>query len=112
MFPEIAVGLLAVNFIAFVTYAWDKDSARIGERRVSEGTLLFLALIGGSIGAVIAQQWLRHKTRKEPFRTILLSIFMMQMIVVATVSYAPARNLVVAALHTGSTILTDLRHGR
>ena len=40
-------------------------------RRVPERTLLNLALIGGAPGAVAAQQMLRHKTRKEPFRTQL-----------------------------------------
>jgi uncharacterized membrane protein YsdA (DUF1294 family) len=30
-----------------------------------------MALIGGALGAVAAQQMLRHKTRKEPFRTRL-----------------------------------------
>jgi uncharacterized membrane protein YsdA (DUF1294 family) len=33
--------------------------------------LLTLATIGGVFGAIYAQQSLRHKTRKEPFRTQL-----------------------------------------
>ncbi|MDQ0323256.1 uncharacterized membrane protein YsdA (DUF1294 family) [Pararhizobium capsulatum DSM 1112] len=39
-----------------------------------ESTLLWLAIAGGSLGALTAQQVLRHKTRKEPFRSILMTI--------------------------------------
>jgi uncharacterized membrane protein YsdA (DUF1294 family) len=47
---------------------------------VSEGTLLLFALIGGSVGAIAGQQVMRHKTRKEPFRTMLYSIAMFQVV--------------------------------
>jgi uncharacterized membrane protein YsdA (DUF1294 family) len=33
-----------------------------------------LALIGGTPGAIAAQQLVRHKTRKEPFRSLLWGI--------------------------------------
>jgi uncharacterized membrane protein YsdA (DUF1294 family) len=48
--------------------------------RISEASLLFVALIGGSVGAIIAQQTLRHKTRKEPFRSVLWGISVVQVI--------------------------------
>jgi len=46
-----------------------RRSAGVGERRKS--TLLMLAILGGTSGAIAGQQVLRHKTRKEPFRTKL-----------------------------------------
>ena len=49
----------------------DKRFATLGGHRISERTLLTLAAIGGSLGAIAAQQAFRHKTRKEPFRTLL-----------------------------------------
>lgn len=63
--------LALVNLTAFASFGWDKRCAISGDRRIPEKTLLGLALIGGAFGAVAAQQTFRHKTRKEPFRTLL-----------------------------------------
>ena len=54
----------------FALFWFDKVQARNGDWRVRERTLLLAALAGG-IGAWFAQHLLRHKTRKEPFRTWL-----------------------------------------
>ena len=62
------------NVAVFFVYWWDKRAAVEGRWRVRESTLLLLAFIGGSFGAILAQRLLRHKTRKEPFRTILALI--------------------------------------
>jgi uncharacterized membrane protein YsdA (DUF1294 family) len=59
-------------------FYYDKHAAQERLWRVSEGTLLLIALIGGSVGAIIGQQVMRHKTRKEPFRTMLYSIPVLQ----------------------------------
>lgn len=63
--------LAAINLVAFAAMGWDKRLAERGDRRISERDLLTLAAIGGSLGAIAAQQAFRHKTRKEPFRTLL-----------------------------------------
>jgi uncharacterized membrane protein YsdA (DUF1294 family) len=70
----IAVLLIVVNLTAFVLFYYDKHAAQDRLWRVSEGTLLLVALIGGSVGAIVGQQVMRHKTRKEPFRTMLYTI--------------------------------------
>jgi uncharacterized membrane protein YsdA (DUF1294 family) len=74
MFAGVVCYLLAMNLWAFAAFWADKRAARLGEWRTPERTLLMLALIGGTSGAIAAQQLLRHKTRKEPFRSILWSI--------------------------------------
>ncbi len=74
MSPGILAYLAAINLIAFLTFGADKRSAAAEARRVPERTLLGLAAIGGSLGAIAGQQVFRHKTRKEPFRTLLWSI--------------------------------------
>ena len=71
---QLAALLLAYNLFVFATYFVDKRAARLGHRRVSERTLLMLALFAGSPGAITAQRLLRHKTQKEPFRTLLMGI--------------------------------------
>lgn len=65
---------LLLNLVVFLIYWWDKQAAIEGGWRVRESTLLTLAFFGGSLGAITAQRVLRHKTRKEPFRTFLALI--------------------------------------
>jgi uncharacterized membrane protein YsdA (DUF1294 family) len=48
-----------------------------------EGTLLILAFFGGSLGAASAQRMLRHKTQKEPFRSLLKGIVVFHVLLVA-----------------------------
>jgi uncharacterized membrane protein YsdA (DUF1294 family) len=66
--------LLGVNLWAFVAFWADKRASVLGLRRTPERALLALALIGGTPGAIAAQQLVRHKTRKEPFRSLLWGI--------------------------------------
>ncbi len=64
--------LLGINVIAFLAFGWDKrQSTQPGASRIAERTLLTLALCGGALGALIGQQAFRHKTKKQPFRTLL-----------------------------------------
>ena len=64
----VAAVYVAASVVAFIAYALDKSAARRGGRRVPETTLLVLGLAGGWPGALVAQQVLRHKTRKLSFR--------------------------------------------
>ena len=68
--PAVALAYLLVSSTCFAAYALDKSAARAGARRTPERTLLLLGLAGGWPGAVLAQQWLRHKTRKQPFQSL------------------------------------------
>ncbi len=66
-----ALFVLAVaNLLAFGLFWFDKSQARTHGWRVSERLLLLFSLAGG-VGAWMGQHILRHKTRKEPFRTLL-----------------------------------------
>lgn len=68
--PALLLFYLLMSVVCFAAYALDKSAARRGERRIPERRLLLLGLLGGWPGALLAQQWLRHKTRKQPFRTL------------------------------------------
>lgn len=75
---QILLALLVVNALIVFRFWQDKQRAIAGGRRVPEGSLLGLALIGGSPGALLARQWFRHKTRKEPFSSQLQGIVVVQ----------------------------------
>ena len=68
--PLVGAAYLAMSLLCFCSYALDKSAARRGARRTPESRLLWLGLLGGWPGAVLAQQWLRHKTVKQPFRSL------------------------------------------
>lgn len=59
-----------INVMTYWFYAQDKEAAQINQRRVPENTLHILAFLGGWPAAWLAQQRLRHKTQKQPFRNI------------------------------------------
>jgi uncharacterized membrane protein YsdA (DUF1294 family)/cold shock CspA family protein len=63
-----AYGLL--SGVAFLMYRADKSAAEQGSWRTSESTLHTIALLGGWPGALVARRVFRHKTKKQPFRTI------------------------------------------
>lgn len=74
-------GLAAANLGSFGLFWFDKAQARSHGRRVPERTLLWAALLGG-IGAWLGQQVLRHKTRKQPFRSWLGLVLTLHLLLV------------------------------
>lgn len=59
--------LLVWNLIVFFLYAWDKYRAVRGEWRVSEKSLLLMAVCFGGLGAGISAHLCHHKTKKWYF---------------------------------------------
>ena len=53
--------LIVINIVTFLVYGIDKGKAKQGSWRISEATLLMLAVIGGTIGALLGMQVWRHK---------------------------------------------------
>lgn len=68
--PWWALSYLLLSLLCFVIYALDKAAAKAGRWRTPENTLHLLALLGGWPGALLAQQWLRHKSSKLAFRIV------------------------------------------
>ncbi len=69
--PLLIIGLYFISsLLTFLMYAKDKSAARKGAWRISENTLHLFSLFGGWPGALIAQQKLRHKSKKQPFRFV------------------------------------------
>ncbi|HMJ93075.1 MAG TPA: DUF1294 domain-containing protein [Allosphingosinicella sp.] len=67
-----------INAWTVLRFWQDKQRARTGDWRISEADLLALAAIGGTPGAFLARWLFRHKTRKQPFSTVLLTIAVIQ----------------------------------
>ncbi|MCE4934477.1 DUF1294 domain-containing protein [Aliivibrio fischeri] len=68
---------LGMSLITYAMYAVDKNAAKKGNWRTPENTLHVLSLLGGWPGALFAQNQFRHKSKKQPFKTILwITIFM------------------------------------
>ena len=59
-----------LSLLTFFVYVADKSAAQADERRTPESTLHLLALLGGWPGALLAQQFCRHKSVKREFRAV------------------------------------------
>lgn len=69
--PMAAIAVyLILSAMTFLVYALDKRAARAGAWRTPESTLHWMAIAGGWPGALVAQQALRHKSKKKSFRAL------------------------------------------
>ena len=62
------VYLAVINVVTFFMYGIDKWKAKRSKWRITEATLLFIAVIGGSFGAWLGMQVWHHKTLHKKFR--------------------------------------------
>ena len=70
--------LLAINIASFFLYGIDKYKAKKGKWRISEATLLTMAAIGGSIGALAGMRLWHHKTMHKKFKYGIPLIIILQ----------------------------------
>ena len=78
--------LIVINVVTFLVYGIDKWKAKQGSWRISEATLLMLAVIGGSIGALLVMKVWRHKTQHKKFKYGLPLILIIQIILIGYLS--------------------------
>jgi uncharacterized membrane protein YsdA (DUF1294 family)/cold shock CspA family protein len=89
----LALAYLALSVLTYMIYALDKSKAQRGAWRISETSLHFLALIGGWPGGAIAQQLLRHKSKKRSFRLVFLLTVIINCITLAWLTSASGEPL-------------------
>ena len=77
----IVGSLIIINLITFLLYGIDKRKAKKGRWRISEVTLLLLAVIGGSIGAWLGIKIWHHKTLHKKFKYGIPLIIFAQIVV-------------------------------
>ena len=74
--------LIVINVLTFVVYGIDKWKARQGSWRISEATLLMLAVVGGTIGALLGMKVWHHKTMHKKFKYSLPLILLVQIVLI------------------------------
>jgi len=83
LYSYLAYYLLAINAVAFTMYGIDKYKAKKAKWRISEATLLLLAVVGGSIGAWMGMKVWHHKTMHEKFKYGIPAILLIQIALMA-----------------------------
>ena len=84
----LALWLVLINLVTFLVFGWDKFKAKYKEkhpaaRRVPERTLFLLAILGGSLGALLGMRVWRHKTLHRSFRVGIPAILALQILIPA-----------------------------
>lgn len=80
MIKFIVYYLLGINLISLAAYGIDKRKAIKGKWRVPESTLITLAVIGGSVGALAGMKLFHHKTKKKKFSIGVPAILVIQIL--------------------------------
>ena len=78
MHYELMIYLAAVNVVTFFMYGIDKLKAKRSKWRISEAALLWMAVIGGSIGAWLGIKIWHHKTMHKKFKYGVPAIIILQ----------------------------------
>lgn len=75
--------LAFINIVTFCLYGIDKYKAKRNKWRVSEQSLILLAVVGGSIGTLFAMKLFHHKTLHKKFYIGVPMVLLLQIAVVA-----------------------------
>ena len=84
---ELLIYLLIANVATFIIYGIDKLKAKEHWWRISEFTLLLLAIVGGSIGAWLGMKVWHHKTLHKKFKYGVPVILFLQIIAFVVVYF-------------------------
>ena len=79
---DLVIYLIGINVLTFLLYGIDKWKARRGKWRISEDTLIWMAIAGGSIGALLGMYLFRHKTQHKKFTLGIPVIILVQAVIV------------------------------
>lgn len=74
--------LIIINVLSFLLFGIDKYKAINKKMRIKEFHLIFITLLGGSLGALLGMIFFHHKTKKFIFISIIPIILLLQTIIV------------------------------
>ena len=78
----LIIAFVVWNLIVFLVYGADKRKARKDKWRISEKTLILLALLFGGTGAFIGMRVFRHKTQHKKFTIAVPLLMILNFIVI------------------------------
>ena len=78
----INIYLTSINVATFITYGIDKMKAKRSKWRIREASLLLLAVLGGSIGALLGMKVWHNKTMHKKFKYGVPAILIVQMAII------------------------------
>ncbi|MDD6573130.1 MAG: DUF1294 domain-containing protein [Thermoflexaceae bacterium] len=87
----IGIYLICINAATFLIYGIDKYKAVKNRWRISEATLIIVAIIGGSIGALAGMKVFHHKTKKKKFSLGVPVILIIQFLMAVGIYYLGGR---------------------
>lgn len=64
----VLIYFAAINVLTFFLYGIDKWKAKRSKWRISEASLIWLAVVGGSVGALLGMKAWHHKTQHKKFK--------------------------------------------
>lgn len=77
----LLIYLIGINLAGFIIMGVDKKRAIRGAWRISEASLFFTAILGGSLGCILGMQHFRHKTKHWYFKYGMPAILIVQILV-------------------------------
>lgn len=78
----LIIYFVTINVATFLVYGVDKWKAKRSKWRITEAALLLLAVLGGSIGALLGMKVWHHKTMHKKFKYGIPLIIIVQVAVV------------------------------
>ena len=83
----LMIYLTAINIVAFFLYGIDKWKSRHNKWRIKEARLIAVALLGGSLGALLGMKIWHHKTQHAKFKYGLPFIHFLHLALAAALVY-------------------------
>lgn len=80
--------LAIINIVTLIVYGADKLKAKRHQWRIPESTLILLAVIGGSIGALLGMKIWHHKTKHKKFKYGIPIILALQLALAVYIMYS------------------------
>jgi len=102
----VAYGVMSL--VTFLMYAVDKGAAESGKRRVPEGRLHLFELLCGWPGALVGQQFFRHKTRKTSFQVAFWFNVILNLAVLGLLLVCPGAEIARQALDIKPVMLIGI----
>ncbi len=81
----VLIYFVAINIVTFFLYGIDKWKAKRAKWRIEESTLLWWAVFGGSIGALLGMKAWHHKTQHKKFQYGIPAILIAQIAIVGII---------------------------